>query len=166
MMIMRTILKLISSYPSDMQAQTQDALSMLLRDRGVRPTRQRLELLRELESEPNDVTAQELWRRLRARTHSNVGLATVYRTLAVLRERGVVDALAHHGTELCYRLCSSAHHHHLVCRDCHRVVELDQCQLEGWIDELAAEHGFTALEHTLEVEGVCEQCRAQPPPMS
>lgn len=159
LMIMRTVLILIESYASDMSAPTQDELAALLSEKGVRPTRQRLELLTELANEPNDATAQELWRRLRARQQSSVGLATVYRTLAVLRERQVVDTLAHHGTELCYRLCSSTHHHHLVCRDCHRVVELDECELGEWIGRLATKHGFTALDHSLEVEGICSDCR-------
>jgi Fur family transcriptional regulator, ferric uptake regulator len=144
-----------------MPTYTQDDLVTLLRDKGLRPTRQRLELLGELASEPNDVTAQELWSRLRedSASGSRIGLATVYRTLALLRERDVVDALAHHGTELCYRFCSDTHHHHLVCRNCHRVVELDGCELDGWVDRIAAQHGFEALDHSLEVEGVCTHCR-------
>lgn len=142
-----------------MPARTQEDLETLLREKGVRPTRQRLELLSELAKEPNDVTAQELWRRLRDERRSSVGLATVYRTLALLRERAVVDTLAHHGSELCYRLCGEAHHHHLVCRDCHRVVELDHCELDDWIDTLAAQHAFIALEHRLEIEGRCDDCR-------
>jgi Fur family transcriptional regulator, ferric uptake regulator len=140
-------------------AHTQADLTALLREKGVRPTRQRLELLGELANEPNDVTAQQLWSRLREDAGSPVGLATVYRTLALLREHDVVDALSHHGTELCYRLCSDTHHHHLVCRDCHRVVELDECELDGWVGRLATQHGFTALDHTLEVVGICATCR-------
>lgn len=140
-------------------ASTQDDLSALLRQKGVSPTRQRLELLTELANEPNDATAQELWSRLRQKPGSSLGLATVYRTLALLREHDVVDALAHHGSELCYRLCSDTHHHHLVCRDCHRVVELDNCTLDEWINRLAKQHGFNALDHSLEVEGVCADCR-------
>ena len=130
----------------------------LLRAKGLRPTRQRIELLEELASEPNDVTAQELWRRLNDGRRANVGLATVYRTLALLREHDVIDVLHHHGDEVCYRLCGEAHHHHLMCRSCHRVVELDECELEGWVERLAASHGFVAPSHQLEIEGVCESC--------
>ena len=46
---------------------------------------------------------------------ARIGLATVYRTLALLAERGVIDTLAHHTGELCYRLCGDTHHHHLMC---------------------------------------------------
>src|SRR5213593_1052004 len=106
---------------------TQD-LPALLVEHGVRATPRRLEVLAELARERDDVTAQTLWHRLRERD-SRTGLATVYRTLALLSERGVVDALSHHGGELCYRLCTDAHHHHLVCTSCHRVVEVEQCGL-------------------------------------
>jgi len=87
-----------------------------------------------------------------------VGLATVYRTLALLSRHGVVDALMHHAGEVCYRLCGEGHHHHLVCGACHRVVELGDCDLDGWLSGLAAEHGFTVSAHTVEVTWTCADC--------
>lgn len=130
----------------------------LLEERGVRPTAQRARVLAELVREPNDATAQELHERLRARG-GRIGLATVYRALAVLVEQGVVDVLAHRPGEACYRLCGGEHHHHLVCATCHRVVELANCGLDPWLDAVAAEHGFAAVEHRLELSGVCADCR-------
>ena len=77
--------------------------------------------------EHDDVTAQELHERLRRRGE-RLGLATVYRTLGLLAEEGVIDALSHRQGELCYRLCGDGHHHHLVCSRCHQVVELEDCE--------------------------------------
>ena len=132
--------------------------SELLARNGVRATRARLDVLGELARERDDVTAQSLWRRLRERG-SHTGLATVYRTLSLLHEKGVVDSFAHHGTELCYRLCTDAHHHHLLCTTCHRVVEIEQCGIDGWIAEVTSRHGFVATEHRVEIAGVCGDCR-------
>ena len=129
--------------------------------KGVRPTRQRLEVLEELARERDDVTAQALWRRLRERRGSHVGLATVYRTLALLHEKGVIDSLSHHGTEHCYRLCADTHHHHLLCSQCHRVVEVDECGLGEWLDEVSARHGFVATDHRVEIVGLCAGCRGE-----
>ena len=126
---------------------------------GMRPTAQRVGVLAELMRDQDDVTAQELHERLRARGE-RLGLATVYRTLNALAEEGVIDALTHHPGELCYRWCGDEHHHHLVCSSCHRVVELAQCDLDPWLDRIAAEHGFVATDHRLEVAGVCAGCRA------
>jgi len=133
-------------------------LSGLLDRHGVRATPRRLEVLDELAREPDDVTAQKLWSRLRERD-SSTGLATVYRTLALFSEAGVVDVLSHHGGEQCYRLCSETHHHHLVCDRCHRVVEVDRCDLEGWVNRAAKRHGFIATDHRVEITGVCRDCR-------
>ncbi len=138
------------------QADRADLAGLLAR-KGVRATRQRLEVLAELARERDDVTAQSLWRRLRERD-SRTGLATVYRTLALLSEKGVIDSLSHHGTELCYRLCTDSHHHHLLCTNCHRVVEIEQC-IDGWIDEVTSRHGFVVTDHRVEITGVCADCR-------
>jgi Fur family ferric uptake transcriptional regulator len=139
------------------QAESADFTGLLAR-KGVRATRQRVEVLAELARERDDVTAQSLWRRLRERD-SRTGLATVYRTLALLSEKGVIDSFSHHGTELCYRLCTDSHHHHLLCTSCHRVVEIEQCGIDGWIDEVTSRHGFVATEHRVEITGVCGDCR-------
>jgi Fur family ferric uptake transcriptional regulator len=133
-------------------------LSELLERNGVRATPRRLEVLEELAREPDDVTAQELWSRLRERD-SAAGLATVYRTLALLSERGVVDVLSHHGGEQCYRLCGDEHHHHLLCERCHRVVELQECGLDDWVKAAAKRHGFVATDHRVEIVGLCADCR-------
>jgi Fur family ferric uptake transcriptional regulator len=138
--------------------QIEASLSELLARQGVRVTRQRLEVLLELSRERDDITAQELWRRLRQRD-SQTGLATVYRTLALLADKGVVDTLSHHETELCYRLCTESHHHHLVCSSCHRVVEVEQCGLGNWLDTVTAQHGFVATDHRVEITGLCRACR-------
>ena len=146
----------------DMPARAQGTASVqpaeLLGRSGVRITRQRLQVVGELVREPNDATAQQLFERLRSRGE-NVGLATVYRTLALLSERGAIDTLTHHAGELCYRLCGDVHHHHLVCSGCHRVVELPKCDLETWISRSAARHGFTATGHQVEIVGLCADCR-------
>lgn len=140
-----------------MTAASQDPTELLQRY-GVRATRRRVEVLAELARERDDVTAQQLWSRLRGR-ESRTGLATVYRTLALLSEKGVVDVLSHHGGEQCYRLCGDEHHHHLVCERCHRVVEVQECGLDEWVDSAARRHGFVATEHRVEISGLCRDCR-------
>ena len=129
-----------------------------LADAGMRVTKQRVRVLEELAREPHDVTAQELHRRLRE-DGERIGLATVYRTLGALAEHGIVDTLAHNPLEACYRLCGEGHHHHLVCSECHRVVELAECGLDQWLDAAAASADFVATAHRVEVVGVCSSCR-------
>jgi len=136
----------------------QESAIALLSDAGVRRTRQRVRVLDELMSERDDVTAQQLHDRLRSRGEK-LGLATVYRTLGLLAEAGVIDALSHRPGELCYRLCGPGHHHHLVCSSCHRVVELADCELDPWLERISQAHGFVTTGHRLEVSGLCAACR-------
>ncbi len=137
----------------------QDELAGLLQESGLRPTRQRLLVLGALASVRDDATAQQIHERLRA-GGAAIGLATVYRSLALLSEHGVVDVLAHRPGEACYRLCGGGHHHHLVCTSCHRVVELHDCSLDDWLSGVASAHGFAVTGHEVEVSGICSECSA------
>jgi Fur family transcriptional regulator, ferric uptake regulator len=58
-----------------------------------------------------------------------------------------------------YRRCSTHHHHHLVCRDCGRTVEVEGPTVESWAQRIAEENGFAEVSHTVEVFGVCPTCQ-------
>jgi Fur family ferric uptake transcriptional regulator len=87
-----------------------------------------------------------------------VGLATVYRNLARLAEEGQVDAIRRPSGETAYRACGHGHHHHLICRECGKVVELHDCALGEWGRRIGEQHGFTAVEHQAELFGTCADC--------
>jgi Fur family ferric uptake transcriptional regulator len=59
-----------------------------------------------------------------------------------------------------YRRCSEHHHHHLVCRACGCTVEIQGGQVETWAAEVAHEHGFSDVSHTIEIFGICSNCAA------
>ena len=95
---------------------------------------------------------------------AKIGLTTVYRALQALTDAGEVDVLMTDEGEAVYRACSTpTHHHHLVCRDCGKAVEIEGPAVESWADELAAQHGFVDLTHTLELFGTCSDCAAAKP---
>lgn len=135
------------------------ALAELLAGHGLRVTEQRMVVLQEMMRERNDVTAQDLHARLRPH-YPKLGLATVYRTLSSLAEAGVLDRLHHDDGGACYRYCEPGHHHHLVCRNCHAVVELRDCDLDRWAADIGKRHGFSGVEHTVELAGTCTSCAA------
>lgn len=138
----------------------QEQLRQRLTESGVRPTRQRLMVLKELAREPNDATAQDLHRRLIKRGNK-IGMATVYRALNSFAEAGAIDVLPNSSGESCYRLCTSGvHHHHLVCSQCHSVVELTDCRLDEWLSKVLRSEKFLPTGHTLEVVGLCVNCKA------
>lgn len=126
---------------------------------GVRSTRQRAAIAEELSASDDFRSAQELHDQLKARGES-IGLTTVYRNLQALSETGQVDVLWDGSGETRYRHCSSGHHHHLVCRVCGRTVEVQAEPVEKWATTMAAEHGFTDVNHTVEVFGTCSACHS------
>jgi Fur family transcriptional regulator, ferric uptake regulator len=122
-----------------------------------RATRQRRAVFAALDSVDDFRSAQDIHDLLKRRGE-NVGLTTVYRTLQALSDAEEVDVLRGDDGEARYRRCSDGHHHHLVCRDCGRTVEVAGPAVERWADRVAAEHGFTDVSHTLEIFGTCRSC--------
>ena len=93
----------------------------------------------------------------RARQHDpQLGLATVYRTIELLRETGSLRQLVHDGRPS-YVRCHSGHHHHLVCTSCGTVEETELCAAPS-AAELRRRHGFRAQEHQVDIFGLCERC--------
>lgn len=124
-----------------------------------RPTRQRAAVEALLVNINDFMSAQDLHARLRAQGQA-VGLATVYRTLQGMAADGGVDMMRTTDGEAVYRLCSNGHHHHLVCRSCGKTVEVEGPAVESWTDKISAENGFSDVQHTLEILGLCSACTA------
>ncbi len=124
----------------------------------ARMTRQRAAVAQALEGSTDFRSAQQLHELLRS-TGEGIGLATVYRTLQQLAEGGEVDVLRTADGESVYRRCAKReHHHHLVCRSCGTSVELASDEVERWAAQTALRHGFTDVEHTAELYGLCGSC--------
>ena len=124
-----------------------------------RMTKQRQAVLDELTRVSDFRSAQQIFEDLHSQGQ-RVGLATVYRSLQGLAEDGRVDTLRSTEGEVLYRSCASDHHHHhLVCRECGFTEEIEQSQIESWVSAVAADHGFSDVEHSLELFGLCASCR-------
>jgi Fur family ferric uptake transcriptional regulator len=124
---------------------------------AVRSTKQRAAIAALLENVEEFRSAQELHDELRRRGEG-IGLTTVYRTLQTMAASGLVDTLRTDTGESVYRRCSAHHHHHLVCRGCGTTVEVQGGAAEKWAADVAREHGFTDVTHTIEIFGVCGDC--------
>src|ERR1700730_17258667 len=130
----------------------------------IRGTKQATALAAALASLPGFCSAQEIHAELRRRGE-NVGLTTVYRHLQVLTENGDVDTIRDPSGEILYRQCATTvHHHHLTCRVCGRSVEVEGRAVEQWAEKVAAEAGFTSVDHTVELFGLCRRTPGGSPP--
>ena len=123
---------------------------------GLRMTRQRALILEIIGH--GHLDADEVYRQAREK-QPRFSLSTVYRTLRMLKEQGLVDELhfgeAHHH----YEVKSSAEHHHLVCLGCGKIVEFE-CQLcPEMKQEIAREKGFEVTGVEVHMTGYCSKCR-------
>ncbi|MEE8602060.1 Fur family transcriptional regulator [Euzebya tangerina] len=130
----------------------------LLRDVGLRVTRQRTAVLDALADRPEAVSAQELYTEFR-NAGDSIGLSTVYRALESLDEAGLLDSFPREGEQV-YRRCSPKHHHHLICIDCSRVEELEATLVEDWVASVSNVHDFEVTGHRADIYGRCIACAA------
>ena len=105
-------------------------------------------------SMPGHFTAEALAARVRG-----VGRATVFRTLKLLVDEGVVCRVLLDDGHLHYRLSRSAHHHHLVCTQCGAIEDFTTCDVAEVIDDLSRRTGYEIESHWLELYGRCSRCR-------
>lgn len=126
----------------------------------TRTTRQFRSVADELDRTEDFRSAQDIHAAMRARG-DKIGLATIYRALQSLVEAGQADTLKSPSGEAIYRGCTEDHHHHLVCRSCGRTVEVSGPAVERWAQRTAEAHGYTDVNHTVELFGTCADCAAR-----
>jgi Fur family ferric uptake transcriptional regulator len=133
-----------------------DQLQAELRSRGYRLTPQRqLVLTAVTELDHATPEAVHAWVTQRA---SGVNISTVYRTLELLEDLGLVShAHLSHGAPT-YHAADKPEHIHLICRSCGRITEVEPAVVAPLLDRLAADHGFAADVGHLTVFGVCKDC--------
>lgn len=129
-----------------------------LRRAGERVTPQRLLVARALEDARRQVTAQELWERLR-RGAPHLGRATVFRTLETLVGAGVARRLEQDGHVYGYVACRPGHHHHLACSACGGVEEIGEAFVAPVAARVRDELGFEIDDARLDFYGRCADCR-------
>ncbi len=112
-----------------------------------------LELLRDTEGH---VDAKELYRRASARDES-ISPATVYRTLNLFKELGLVDEMRLGKIRCYYEIKQSPEHQHMVCRGCGKVMEFKNPYFQKLVEGVRREHGFKVTKAELYLEGYCSQ---------
>jgi Fe2+ or Zn2+ uptake regulation protein len=140
------------------EAATDDRLTEALRARGQRVTAQRLVIHRVVADLGRHVTAEQVLDAVGDRL-PNVSLPTVYATLELLEELGLLRRVATGGGAAVYDPRIDEHHH-LVCRVCGRAEDLDVPVDVAAAVSAARERGFTPRHAEVTVAGVCARCAA------
>ena len=125
-------------------------MEQALREEGVRVTRQRKALLHVLAEAEDHPDANELHRRAQE-IDETVSLATVYRTLSVLQDQGVIHRHAFEGGGARFETADVPHHDHIIDIDTGAVMEFSSDKIEQLQAEIAKELGYEVVHHRLEL---------------
>lgn len=129
-----------------------------LQKQGYRLTPQRMLVIEALHGADSHISAEEIYVQLHRRyPYSNI--STVYRTLELLNRLGLVTETDFGEGRVRYHVAEKSHHHHLVCRTCGRVIDVDESVLSPLKDTLLRECDFAAELRHLAVPGECGECR-------
>ena len=145
----------------------QELLKEKLKEKGLKVTQQRL-LLFEIFAENKDrhLSVDDVYELVREE-HPEIGLATVYRTVQLLREIQLLDRIILDDGCVRYEIRYTTngdvhhHHHHLICRSCGKVLSFRKDLLDTLEDRIEQETGFHVLDHELKFYGQCKECARQ-----
>jgi Fur family transcriptional regulator, ferric uptake regulator len=138
-----------------------DKIRAAFEEKGHRKTQPRNRIairLAELAASGQDFSVEDLWHDLQ-RYDTRLGRATVFRAVEMLVNMGLLNRIEFSDGSHTYRACGDEHHHHLTCRKCHRVVDVDICIPDDQLVEIGKQTGFEIEGHSLVLFGVCADCQ-------
>jgi Fur family transcriptional regulator, ferric uptake regulator len=130
-----------------------------LRDAGYKLTNARKAVVQALEEGGGHMTSTEIIDAV-ARIDPGIGRASVFRTLELLTSLTMIrPTYIDSSMTPTYVMLPEGHHHHIVCTQCHRVIEFNDCGLSELISRLESEYDMQLTGHLLELFGLCADCR-------
>lgn len=130
-----------------------------LKSSGYKLTNARRTVLEILCSEDAHLTSADVLERASG-GQNPIGRASVFRTLDLLSELAIIrPTYLRPGTPHYIVMPEDGHHAHIICPKCQRVIEIDDCEIEGLLEEIVSRHNISLSGHLLELYGECENCR-------
>ena len=130
-----------------------------LRQRGYKLTPQRRTMLKLITTSQKHLTPAAIYERLQ-QEHPGIGLVTIYRTLGILAELGVICEINTESSSRSYLIRRvPEHHHHLICSACGAVTDFTTCDLKRLEQRLSRKTGFKIDDHFLKFTGRCQKCQ-------
>ena len=136
-----------------------DVLENYISENNLKITKQRRTVLKAFLECKNHISVEELYNTV-LKTEPKIGLATVYRTLALLTKSGLALEMdfgdGQKRYESSYR---TVHHDHMVCTECGKIIEFNHPLIEKYQEEIAKENSFKITSHKLDLFGHCLDCK-------
>ena len=145
--------------PKIERPEEQQRFETFLRSRQLKLTGERLELVEEVFSHPHHFDADQLHMALKQKGKA-ISRATVYRTLDLLVQCGLVRKSSFGDQHAHYEAVhSDEHHDHLICLNCDAIIEFYRADLEALQEQICREFGFKPMHHSLQIFGLCGDCK-------
>ena len=134
-------------------------LKNILAANNYKLTSQRKQILKTLlDNQGQHLSAEDIYEILK-QDNPSIGLATVYRTLELFCDLGLIQQLDFDDERKRYELeGDDTHHHHLICLNCNKIIEFNDQILEEFEQDLQQEHNFKVTEHKMKFYGYCDKC--------
>ncbi|MCK4385717.1 MAG: transcriptional repressor [candidate division Zixibacteria bacterium] len=130
-----------------------------LNSRDLKLTKERKTVLEEISLHTGHLEAEDLWHNLRKKK-KRASRATIYRTLDLLVDSGIVRKVDFgHGHSHYEQVLGHAHHEHMICIKCGKVIEFPDEKIERLIKKLCEKSGFKHTSHCFQIFGYCKECR-------
>ncbi|MDD2399215.1 MAG: transcriptional repressor [Sulfurovum sp.] len=132
----------------------------LLKENALKFTKQRELILKFLYENSSHYTPEEIYILLKkAYPDITIGIATVYRTLTLLEESGIVSSISFGVQGKKYEIGLKKHHDHLICTSCGKIIEFFDETIENQQEKIAKKFNFKMTDHTMKIIGICEACQ-------
>jgi Fur family ferric uptake transcriptional regulator len=128
-----------------------------IKTRGLKSTRQRDDIASWFFGVKGHLSADQIYREIQ-RSSPGIGFSTVYRTMKLLCESGLVNERHFSDGEALYENMSS-HHDHCICTSCGKIIEFENERIEELQEAVARRFGFMLKSHKMELYGLCADCR-------
>ncbi|MDX9796606.1 MAG: Fur family transcriptional regulator [Arcobacteraceae bacterium] len=137
-----------------------DELKKIVKQKGLKYTEQREVVLKILMHAQDHLTAEEIYNLIKIKEpDSNIGIATVYRALSFLEEVDLIASIAFGSEGKKYESNAKAHHDHLICTSCGKIVEFVDEEIEKRQEKIAKQNNFKVTSHSMQLYGVCSACQ-------
>jgi Fur family transcriptional regulator, ferric uptake regulator len=137
----------------------EDKFKSFLKEYNLKYTRERKEIIEAIVTLKKHFNAEEIHQQLR-KHKSHVSLATVYRTIPLLVNSGLIMETLHCREKVVYeKIYNKKHHDHLICINCGKIIEFYNEDVEKLQDEICRRYHFLPTEHRLGIKGYCQECQ-------
>ena len=137
-----------------------ESFKKVLKENSLKFTKQREIILQTLYNFPGHFLPEEFYLLIKKNNpKSNIGIATIYRTLNLLEDSNIVTSISFGKNGKKYELANKPHHDHIICKNCGLIIEFEDKEIESKQKNIAEANGFILTNHIMQLYGICPNCQ-------